>query len=51
MNTNRLRNIVTLVIAVIAAVVVLKFAIRVLLPIAIVVIAGYIIYKLVTKRS
>jgi predicted membrane protein len=46
-----LKTIITGIILVILLVVAVKFAIRVLFPIAVVILAAYIIYMLVTKKK
>ena len=47
----RLKNILVLAVLIIAALILIRIAVRVFLPIAIVVIAGYIIYMFVTGRK
>lgn len=53
MNNNIVKTIITVAVLVVlfaAAISLLKFAIRVLLPIAIIVIAAYIIYMIVSGK-
>lgn len=50
MNALTLKKVITTIILIVLLIVLIRFAVRVLLPVAIVIIAGYIVYILVTGK-
>lgn len=46
-----LATIITVIILAIIAIAVIRFAVNVLLPLAVIIIAAYIVYMLVTKKK